>query len=85
MRVLTRRTQVLLDQDRYDRLEQRARETDRSVGAVIREAIDGAFPPRAMTRDEALEHFRTAPRLPGRDAPEDIRREILARHARHDG
>lgn len=78
--MLTRRTQVLLDQERYDRLEQRARDTDRSVGAVIREAIDGAFPPRAMTRDEALEHFRAAPPLPGSDSPNDIRREILARH-----
>lgn len=84
MHMLNRRTQVLLDEERYQRLQQRARESDRSVGAVIREAIDGAFPPRAMTRDEALEHFRSAPQLAGSDRPQDIRRDILSRHERHE-
>lgn len=78
--MLTRRTQVLLDDERYTRLERRARETNRSVGAVIREAIDHAFPARAMTREEALEHFLTAPPLDGPDGPEDVKREILSRY-----
>lgn len=37
---LTRRTQLLLDEDRYARLERRAAETERSVASIIREAID---------------------------------------------
>jgi len=37
---LTRRTQLLLDEERYGRLEQRAAETGRSIAAVIRDAID---------------------------------------------
>jgi hypothetical protein len=38
--MLNRRTQLLLDEDRYGRLDRRARATGQSVAAVIREAID---------------------------------------------
>lgn len=38
--MLNRRTQLLLDEARYRRLERRARRTRRSVAAVIRDAID---------------------------------------------
>jgi hypothetical protein len=43
MNMLNRRTQVLLDDERYVRLERAARESGRSVGAVIRDAIDAKF------------------------------------------
>jgi plasmid stability protein len=43
MSMLNRRTQILLDEERYARLERRARQTGRSVAAVIREAIDDAL------------------------------------------
>ncbi len=76
--MLTRRTQVLLDDERYSRIEQHAKATDRSVGAVIREAIDHTFPARAMTADDALEYFRTAPRLEGEGSLEAIKRDILS-------
>jgi uncharacterized secreted protein with C-terminal beta-propeller domain len=73
--MLTRRTQLLLDEERYARVERRAAATNRSVGAVIREAIDRAFPSEAMTRAQAAEYFHTAPRL-DISSPEDIRREL---------
>lgn len=73
--MLTRRTQLLLDEDRYRRLRQRATATNRSVGAVIREAIDQAFPSEAMTKAQAAEYFRTAP-LMDISTPEEIRREL---------
>lgn len=38
--MLNRRTQLLLDDTRYQRLDRRARATGQSVAAVIREAID---------------------------------------------
>lgn len=38
--MLNRRTQLLLDDLRYQRLDRRARATGQSVAAVIREAID---------------------------------------------
>jgi predicted DNA-binding protein len=55
MHMLTRRTQLLLDEDRYRRLERRARGTGRSVAAVIREAIDEKLEAedREMARQEA--------------------------------
>jgi hypothetical protein len=40
MHMLTRRTQLLLDEERYRRLARRARGSGQSVAAVIREAID---------------------------------------------
>lgn len=84
MHMLSHRTQVLLDDDRLRRVKQRATETDRSVGAVIREAIDQALPARTMTPDEAFEYFRTAPRLGGDGSPEAIKRDILSASERFD-
>lgn len=40
MAALTRRTQILLDEDRYQRLRARAALSHSSVGALVREAID---------------------------------------------
>lgn len=40
MSTLTRRTQLLLDEERYRRLQEEADATGRSVAAIIREAID---------------------------------------------
>jgi hypothetical protein len=40
MHMLNRRTQLLLDDARYARLDRRAHATGQSVAAVIREAID---------------------------------------------
>lgn len=54
---LTRRTQLLLDDDRYERLEARAAATGRSVAAIIREAIDDklADPAGSARRREAAQ------------------------------
>lgn len=38
--MLERRVQLLLDQERYDRVAEQASRTGRSVNAVIRDAID---------------------------------------------
>ena len=43
MSALERRLQLLLDQERYDRLAARAQSQNCSVAAVIREAIDQLF------------------------------------------
>jgi predicted DNA-binding protein len=40
MSALTRRTQILLDEERHRRLEEEASQTGRSVASIIREAID---------------------------------------------
>jgi predicted transcriptional regulator len=43
MSTMERRLQLLLDQERYDRVAAEAKASGRSVNAVIREAIDHRF------------------------------------------
>lgn len=56
---LERRLQLLLDQERYARVEAEARASGRSVAAVIREAIDYRFDvdAQAARRSEAARRF----------------------------
>jgi hypothetical protein len=42
--MLTRRLQVLLDQPRYDRLAREAKRRKMSIGALVRDAVDHAYP-----------------------------------------
>jgi predicted transcriptional regulator len=53
MAELTRRLQVLLDQQRYARLERLARRRKTSVATLVREAIDVAFPDETISRQAA--------------------------------
>ena len=54
MHMFTERTQVLLTPEQRARLERIARREGRSVGALIREAVEAYTAPRAQPRDEAL-------------------------------
>lgn len=73
---LNRRVHVLLDDDRMERLRQRAKATGSSVGGVVRDAID-----HELERDDkvralaALESFLAAPPLPV-GTPEELDREL---------
>jgi hypothetical protein len=68
---------VLLDDERLERLRERADATGSSVGAVVREAID-----RELERDDraralaALESLLAAPPVPV-GTPEELKRELL--------
>ena len=44
MCMLSRRLQILIDDDRYTRLATAARERGASIGELVRDAIDSAFP-----------------------------------------
>jgi predicted transcriptional regulator len=48
MATLTKRVQVLLDPFQYQRLDELARQRNRSMGALIREAIDQVYLQSAM-------------------------------------
>jgi hypothetical protein len=78
MSQLTRRTQILLDERRYARLERRATETNRSIAALVRDAIDIAYPERGADRERAFEDFLAGP-LADHGGPEDVKRDILER------
>jgi hypothetical protein len=51
--MFTERTQVLLSPEQRRRLEQKAKEERRSVGAVIREAVDAYTGQSGRSRREA--------------------------------
>lgn len=70
MCMLTRRLQVLLDDRRYRRLHAEARVRRASVGALVREAIDRAFPvPFERKRAAAKAILGAAPM----EVPADLR------------
>lgn len=68
---LSRRTQILLDDDRHELLQRKAAETGESVGELIRRAIDELYAGEqererlaVERREQALESFLAAPPLP---------------------
>lgn len=68
---LTRRTQILLDDERHEALQRRSAATGESIGELIRHAIDELYAGRAERdraaaerREQALERFLAAPPLP---------------------
>jgi len=72
---LTRRVHLLLDDERYRRLELRSRATGASVGALLREAVDIAFPGQVADRERAGRMLLDAEPVPVGDWDE-IEREI---------
>ncbi len=76
MSVLERRLQVLLDQERFDRLSRESAATGRSIGALVREAIDLRYPAEV---DIHMQAARGLLDLAGRDAtPEPDWPEVKA-------
>lgn len=75
MLMLTRRLQVLLDDERYLRLAAEAERRSVAVAVVVREAIDAAFPADSDARMSAGRAILQAARMPVPE-PAELRREI---------
>jgi len=73
---LTRRLQILLDEDRHERLLRASRERRLSVGALVREAIDQALPGGEERRRRAGRAILTAEPLEVPDDAADLRQEL---------
>lgn len=73
---LRRRVHILLDDERYARLERLAARRRASIAALVREAIDQAFPDDWPDRGEAGAHVLAAEPMPVGDW-ETVEREIL--------
>jgi hypothetical protein len=73
---LTRRLQVLLDDERYERLEERSRASGASVGALVRRAIDETYPPPRADAERAGAEFLAAEPMPVDDW-DAMKRELL--------
>ena len=76
MAVMDRRFQVLLDEARYARIAGEAERTGRSVGALIRDAIDVCYPAGDETRirvaGELLALSTTPESAPG-EGPDELK------------
>jgi len=58
--MLTRRLQLLLDDERYERVHALARQRGTSVAAIIREAIDRGLPVAQRRRSAAARRILAA-------------------------
>jgi hypothetical protein len=77
MHMLSHRLQVLLDEERYDRLARAARTRRTSIGALVREALDRAYPDREPKRSAAAERILDAEPMAVPADPLEVKREIL--------
>ena len=82
MCMLERRLQILLDDERYRRVERVARDRGTSVAAVIREAIDRGVPETPSVRSSAVRRILAAPDMEVPADPGDLRRELDEARAR---
>ena len=80
---LTHRLQILLDDERHERLQALARERGVSVATIVREALDRGLPsPEARRRAAAASLLAVDPTGPG-DDPEQLVAELEALRGRH--
>jgi uncharacterized membrane protein len=68
--MLERRLQILIDDERYQRLASAARARKTSVATVVREAIDAALPVDLERKRAALEEVLAAELVPLPDVDE---------------
>ena len=73
---LGRRLQLLIDERRYRRLEHRASAEGRPVAALVRDAIDLAYPDDADDRRAAGLAFLALEPMPAAEWPE-LKRDLL--------
>jgi hypothetical protein len=81
MCMLDHRLQILLDDERHQRLLALAEDRGTSVAAVVREAIDRGLPARDGHRRAAAQRLLDAPGMPVPD-PAGLRDELDALRAR---
>jgi uncharacterized membrane protein len=81
MHMLEHRVQVLLDDERYEKVRREADRRGVSIGALIREAIDGITPDRERRRSAIDAILAAEPMDVPRD-PADLRRELDEAHDR---
>lgn len=81
MSMLSRRLQILIDDDRLARLEQEAARRRVAVSVVVRDAIDAAFPVTTRARSAAVRRILDAAPMEVPE-PEELRAELEALRGR---
>jgi hypothetical protein len=80
MCMLNHRLQLLLDDERYERLTALARQRGSSVAAVVREAIDRGLPATQRRRSAAGKRILAAEPMPVDDLLAELD-QLRGRHA----
>lgn len=75
MSMLKRRLQILIDDDRHERINAEAVRRGVSVGRVVREAIDRSLPPRQSAKRESANAILRARPMEVPD-PASLREEL---------
>lgn len=78
--MLTHRLQLLLDDERYERVHALARQRGTSVATVIREAIDRGLPATERRRSAAARRILAAEPMPVADLLAELD-DLRGRHA----
>jgi predicted transcriptional regulator len=78
--MLTHRLQLLLDDERYERVQTLARQRGTSVAAVIREALDRGLPATQRRRSAAARRILAAEPMQMTDLLAELD-ELRGRHA----
>ncbi|MDN5749059.1 MAG: ribbon-helix-helix protein, CopG family [Pseudonocardia sp.] len=79
--MLDHRLQILLDEERYQRVASLARARGVSVAAVVRDAIDRGLPSTPARRSAALSTILAAPTM-SVGPPDELRTELDELRAR---
>ncbi len=74
--MLTRRLQILLDEERYERLARQASERGASIATLVREAIDSRYPVVDPRRRAAASAILAAEAMPVPDDPAELKQEL---------
>ena len=77
MSMLTRRLQILLDEERHRRLEAEAARRGVAVAVLVREALDAAYPSTAEERRAAGDRVLAAKPMPI-PSVDELRAELAA-------
>lgn len=84
MSMLTRRLQVLIDDDRLDRLEREAARQRVAVSVLVREAIDAAYPAAEPDRQAAIDMILAAEPMEVPETVDELRAELDDLRGRRD-
>jgi hypothetical protein len=60
----TRRLQILLEPEQFERLERVSAETGASIGSLVRDAVDRYYPGRSLTKEAAIERLLSSESVP---------------------
>lgn len=63
----SRRLQILLEPEQFERLERISEETGASIGSLVRNAVDRYYPGQSLTKEAAIERLLSSESVPMED------------------